>query len=229
DLLGIAESVLVAEQNKILLENRKKQRTNSPSEVQVDMPQFPVEEEMVDQFDISKIIEYQERESIRVLVNYGKNKIQTREMTDQNLIEYFLNEAEEIQFTNETYRKIIEVFREKLNEGEIIDGEYLLNHKDENIRKTVVDLSTDKYELSKNWTEKYQIHIPRETEFLRDVTYTNVLRLKFRIIQQLIQEETEKLKHSTDESEIDELLDDINELKKVSVEIADILGNVIVG
>ncbi|SNS86456.1 DNA primase [Ekhidna lutea] len=230
DLLGIAESVLVAEQNKILIENRKKQRSDQSSQPEIEAPPFPMEqEEIIDQLDIAKIIEYQERESIRVLVNYGKNKIQTREMQDQNLIDYFLNEADEIQFTNETYRKIIEVFREKLNEGEVIDGEFLLHHEDEKVRKTVIDLSADKYEISENWSEKYQIHVPRETEFLRDVTYTNVLRLKFRIVQQLIQEETDKLKHATSEAEVDELLDDINELKMVSVEIAKILGNVLVG
>lgn len=232
DLLGIAESVLVAEQNKILIENRKKTRSDQPSpQPEVEMPPFPMDqnEDLVDQLDIGKIIEFQERESIRVLVNYGKNKIQTREMQDQNLIDYFLNEADEIQFTNETYRKIINVFREKLNEGEVIDGEFLLNHEDEDVRKTVIDLSADKYEISENWSEKYQIHVPRETEFLKDVTYTNVLRLKFRIVQQLIQEEAEKLKHATNEAEVDELLDDINELKKVSVEIAKILGNVLVG
>ncbi|WP_425391014.1 DNA primase [Ekhidna sp.] len=230
DLLGISESVLVAEQNKILIENRKKQRSPEPQQPDIEAPPFPMEqEELIDQLDIGKIIEYQERESIRVLVNYGKSKIETREMQDQSLIDYFLNEADEIQFTNETYRKIIDVFREKLNEGEVIDGEYLMNHEDEEVRKTVIDLSADKYEISENWSEKYQIHVPRETEFLRDVTYTNVLRLKFRIVQQLIEEETDKLKHATNEADVDELLDDINELKKVSVEIAKILGNVLVG
>ncbi|WP_420315833.1 DNA primase [Ekhidna sp.] len=230
DLLGIAESVLIAEQNKILIENRKKQRAPDPIQPEMEVPPFPMEQDdLIDKLDIGKIIEYQERESIRVLVNYGKNKIQTREMQDQSLIDYFLNEADEIQFTNETYRKIIEIFRKKLNDGEVIDGEYLLNHEDEEIRKTVIDLSADKYEISENWSEKYKIHVPRETEFLRDVTYTNVLRLKFRIVQQLIQEETDKLKHATNEVEVDELLDDINELKKVSVEIANILGNVLVG
>lgn len=227
DLLGIAESVLVAEQNKILIQNRKSQKTDVLPEPEIPVP--PYEEEMVDRLDISKVIELQERESVRVLVNYGKSKIQTRELQDQYLIDYFLHEADEIQFTNETYRKIVETFQQKLREGEVIDGEFLLNHEDEDVRKTVIDLSADKYELSDNWAEKYQIFVPRETEFLRDVTYTNVLRLKFRIIQQLIQEETDKLKEATDDQLVDELLDDINELKKVSVEIAKILGNVLVG
>ena len=72
------------------------------------------QDDLIDKLDIGKIIEYQERESIRVLVNYGKNKIQTREMQDQSLIDYFLNEADEIQFTNETYRKIIEIFSKEI-------------------------------------------------------------------------------------------------------------------
>lgn len=227
DLLGISEAVLVAEQNKILIENR---RSGGKEPTYLPEPESTVpEEELLDKADISKIIELQERESVRLLVNYGKNKIQTRELSDEYQISYFLNEADEIQFTNSTYRKIVETFREKLREGEIIDGEYLLNHEDEDVRKTVIDLSADKYEISDNWQEKYKIYVPRESEFLKDATYSNILRLKFRIVQQLIQEETKKLKEVSDENEIDELLDDINELKKVSVEIGKILGNVLVG
>lgn len=226
DLLGISEAVLIAEQNKILIENRKNRGTSS----YIPEPTLPIEEkELFDKTDIGKIIELQEKESIRLLVNYGKNKIQTRELKDEYQISYFLNEADEIQFTNSTYKKIVDTFRDKLREGEIIDGDYLLDHEDEEVRKTVIDLSADKYEISDNWLEKYKIYVPRETEFLKDATYSNVLRLKFRIVQQLIQEETKKLKETSDENEIDELLDDISELKKVSVEIGKILGNVLVG
>jgi len=227
-LLGIAEAVLVAEQNKILIENRKgSNQSKIPSEVNIPAPLL--EDEIIDHLDIAKIIELQERESVRVLVNYGKNKIQTRELQDEYLIDYFLKEADEIHFTNQTYRKIVEEFIERLRDGELIDGKYLLDHEDQEVRKTVIELITEKYEISENWLEKYQIHVPRETEFLRDVTYSNVLRLKFRIIQQLIEEETKKLKETKDEKEIDELLDDISGLKSVSVEIAKILGNVLVG
>ena len=228
-MLGVTERSLISEINRNLIQNRKdKRRHEIPNQSEVSS--FPMEQEgLIDQLDISKIIEFQERESVRVLVNYGKSKISIGELQDQYLIDYFLNEADEIQFMNETYRKIVGVFQEKLKEGEIIGREYLLNHEDEKVRKTVIDLSADKYELSENWSKKYNIHVPRETEFLKNLTYTNVVRLKFRIIQQLIQEETEKLKHTTNEAETDELLDDINELKMVSVEIAKILGNVLVG
>ncbi|MDE0472185.1 MAG: DNA primase, partial [Ekhidna sp.] len=226
-ILGISESSLIAEINKNLIQERKHKKSLDSELAEIN--QTSVQTQPFDSLDIAKIIELQERESVRVLVNYGKNKIQNRALQDEYLIDYFLNEAHEIQFTNQTYRKIVNKFKEKLSEGEIIDGEYFLGHEDEEVRRTVIDLSTEKYELSDNWLEKYQIHVPRETEFLRDVTYTNVLRLKFRIVQQLIQEESKKLKETGDEGEVDELLDDINELKSVSVEIAKILGNVLVG
>lgn len=226
-LLDISEAVLVAELNKIFIQNNRNQKNETP--VFEPDPMVQLEEDSLDQTDIGQIIELQERESIRLLVNYGKNKIQTRELNDEFQISYFLNESDEIQFSNETYRRIVEIFREKLREGEVIDGEYLLSLEDEQIRNTVIDLSADKYEISENWAEKYQIYVPKETEFLRDATYSNVLRLKFRIVQQLIQEETKKLKETSNEKEIDELLDDISELKKVSVEIAKNLGNVLVG
>ncbi|MEP1096445.1 MAG: DNA primase [Cyclobacteriaceae bacterium] len=224
-LLGISESILVAEQNKILIANRKGQAPHP-----TPLPEIPPEqEEMLDKLDIAQIIDLQERESVRVLVNYGKNKIQTRELQDQNLINYFLNESEEIQFSNITYKKIIDYFKEKLRDGEIIDGENLINHPDEDIRRTVVDLVADKYEISNDWKEKHNIHVPRETEFLRDVSYTNVLRLKFRILQHLIEEEKRKLKEAKSEIETDELLDEIIELEKIRVSIAEDLGIVLVG
>ncbi|MFK7952270.1 MAG: DNA primase [Ekhidna sp.] len=228
DLLGISESVLISEQNKILIQKRKSEGGKAEY---LPEPEIPIQEpeKLEDSLDIAKIIELQEKESIRVLVNYGKNKIQSRELQDQNLIEYFLNEADEIQFTNETYRKIVDVFREKLKAGEIIDGTSLLDHEDEDVRQTVVDLITQKFEVSENWTDKHQIIIPKEKDYLRDVTYTNILRMKFRILQQLIQDESNKLKNAENEQEVDELLDDINDLKMMSVDIAKILGNVLVG
>ncbi len=226
DLMGISESVLVAEQNKILIRKRKGQKGDPiPNPMVPDMEQ----EALIDELDIAKIIEFQEKESVRILLNYGKSKILGREKKDQYLINYFLNESKEIQFTNKTYRKIIELFEEKWRKGEIVDGKHLLYHPDEEVRKTVVNLMADKYEVSENWEGKYQIDVPRETNFLKDVIYTNVLRLKFRFVQQMIKEENEKLKGTRSSEKESELLEEINDLKKVEVEIAKILGNVLVG
>lgn len=230
DLLGITEAVLVAEQNKILIQqNRDKGKAGyqpgenlTPQDLLVAQPEEPEE------LDIMKVIELQEKESIRVLVNYGKSHITNHELVDEDLISYFLSEIEEIQFTNPVYKSILDIFKEKLLEGVIIDGDYLIQHGSEEIKREVVNLMTSKHEVSENWEKKFQIYIPKEEEQLKDVTYSNILRLKFRIVQHLIEEENRKLKEATNEDDIDILLDEINGLKKIEMSLAEFLGNVTV-
>lgn len=227
-LLGIAESVLVAEQNKILIQlNREKGKPDYQGGYGVSVQEvLAAQPEVIEQTDIIKVIELQEKESIRVLVNYGKNLITNHELVDQELISYFLSEVEEIQFTNPVYKSILDIFKEKLQEGIIIDGDYLLANGTEEIKREVVNMMTSKHEVSENWEKKFHIYIPKEIEQLKDVTYSNILRLKFRIVQHLIEEENKKLKESTDETDIDTILDEINGLKKIEVSLAKILGNV---
>lgn len=226
NLLGISEQVLIAEQNKLLIEQRRTQR-NEPTPPAFDIPPPSFEEDLTDKLDIGKIIELQERESIRVLLNYGDSNIQNKEMKDVQIIAYILNELEEIQFSHPTYRKILEICREAYERGELINGKKLIDHEEEEIRTVAVDLMMEKYSISNNWFDKYEIIVPQETDFLKDVTFSNILRLKFRIVQQLIKEEQEKLKNLENDTDLDELLDEIQELKQMEVEIAKILGNVI--
>jgi len=223
NLLGIQEQALISEQNKILFENHRGRKNIIPEE-----PQTLADQEEVETIDIIKVIEYQEKESIRVLVNYAKETIRIEDSEEINLLKYFLSESEEIQFTNPVYRRILDVFKQKLEQDEIIDGEYLISTGDEEVKCTVVDLLAHPFEVSENWTEQHKIHVPKEIEQLKDVAFSNILRLKFRIIQHLIEEENKKLKGVSETTEVDRMLDEINELKNIEMDIASILGNVTV-
>ncbi|MEQ8237645.1 MAG: DNA primase [Cyclobacteriaceae bacterium] len=225
DLLGIQESVLISEQNKLLIQKSREKGKSDYSDSYQELPP-ELQENLIEGVDIVKVIELQERESIRVLVNYGKHQIKSVDKDNESLISYYLSEMEEINFTNAIYHEILEIIKEKLSEGEIIDGEYLLQNGSEEVKRVVVDLMTPKYELSENWSKKFQIHVPTEIELLKDVTYSNILRLKFRIIQHLIKEENKKIKETVSEDALDEILDEINELKRIEMDIAKILGNV---
>lgn len=224
DILGISENILIAEQNKLLIADRRNKGEDSQAYQPQPIEQFLPVDERIEETDILKIIEIQERESIRVLVNYGKSIIENQENVNQDLISYFLKEAEEIQFVNPLYRSIIETIRAQLLKGEIIDGDYLMQHSSEEVKSVVVDLMTNKWEVSENWEKMFQIHIPKESELLKKITYTNILRLKFRIIRKLIEEENNKLKSESDVQRVDTILDEINELKRIEVSIASILG-----
>ncbi len=230
DILGIDESVLISEQNKILIQRSRDENKHDafvpPEEPPADL--FFGDPQVEDQVDVVKVIELQERESIRVLVNYGKSSIQNQELVDEELIKYFLAEIEDIKFTNPVYAEILGIIRERMLDGELIDGEYLISHGSEKVKRVVVELLTPRYEISENWEKKFKIHVPREMELLRNVTYSNILRLKFRVVRHLIEEENKKLLQVQTDEAMDELLEEIHELKKIEMSIAEILGNVTV-
>jgi len=233
--LGIDEDVLIREQNKLLI---KKSRERNKKVENAVLDEVPEVEEFTkkkgDELDYSNIIALQEKESIRMLINYGadtiwiKNKENKDEQIEQSIINYYLNEFEDIEFETPVYKKILEIFKSKLKEGIIIDSTYLMASDDEAIKREAVDLITKKYEVSKHWNDKYKIFVPDEKDTLKSATYTNVVRLKFRIIQKMIEENLTKLKASESEKDTDELLDIQTDLKKMEMSIAEILGNVTV-
>lgn len=226
-LMDITEQVLISELNKIIFEKSRNERGGQQA-VEQARNVLTEEAEIEEELDVLKVIEFQERESIRVLVNYGKEQIQNHDLEEVELIKYFLQEVDEIQFTNPTYSRIMDIFKSRLSEGEIVDSEYLIKEGDEEIKNTVVDLITQPYEVSQNWHDKHKIYVPSEKDQLKDVTLTNILRLKFRIVQHLLDEENKKLREATETVEIDKLLDEIQELKKIEMSIAERLGNVTV-
>ncbi|MFZ9044973.1 MAG: DNA primase [Cyclobacteriaceae bacterium] len=227
-LLDISEAVLITELNKQLRKEQKSQPRNI-SAIRQDFPSdeveiIPVEDEQIASLDLQKIIAFQEQESIRVLLNYGEMMMNNEE-AEISVTNFFLRELEGIQFSHPVFQKILHIIQERAARGESTDIAYLLSLNEKEISEVVVDLSTPKYEISPEWKSKYEIQVPKEEENLHVVSFSNVLRLKFRMIQFQIREEHKKLMEASDE-QVDEILDEIDGLKQIEVEIAQILGNV---
>lgn len=226
-LLGVEESILINEQNKILIKANREKRTYTP-EPEPELPLPPEFEEEPKPSGIKDVIAIQERESIRMLINYGADLIKNSEGEELNLTEYFISEAEDIEFANPVYRKIMGIFKGKLAQGEVIDFNYLMDLDDEEVKQAAVDLGSSRYEISPLWNDKYKIIVTHERDVLKNSTYRNILRLKFRMVQKLVEENMSKLKESKDEGEMDELMSIHQDLKKMEMSIAEILGNVTV-
>ncbi len=167
---------------------------------------------------------YQEEESIRLLISYADHVI---EGTDDTVCEYILREVEELEFITPVYNRIIQVFREELSRGQIIGGDYFLRHPDPEIQRVAIDLVSSRYHISDSWSEKFEIYIPREKEMLLEVAYSNVLRLKQRVVQEKIRHNMQALAGATQPEEQDRLLAGVMQLKSIEKQIAGILGNVI--
>lgn len=221
NLLKIQESVLFTELNKILVQNRNKKdedrRREGPREPVPDIDTTPPDKITVNPEEL------QEREMVRLLLNYADSELEE----DVDLLSYFISEFEDIEFLNASYAHIYNTFLECRNEAKLIGSDYFLDHAPENIKNIIAELTLRKYYASPHWNTKYKIFFNDEKENLTEHAHQNVLRKKYRYIQRLIEENKEKLKDAENrisDKEIDELLDMQTKLKNADVEIARELG-----
>jgi DNA primase len=102
-----------------------------------------------------------------------------------------------------------------------------MEHGSEAAKRVVADLTTSRYETSKHWSEKYHIHFPNEKEVLHDLAYTNVLRLKFRLIQKLTEDNLLQMKQATNEDDMEKYFTIHEQLKGAEKDLATLLGIVV--
>jgi DNA primase len=221
-LLGISETVLLSELNKILIGERNKKIQERITENPDQEPLESVVENQASKTDLSTLIQMQEREALRLLLNYADSHYE-----EQKLVDFMLTELEEVEFSNPIYNKIYSMFREAATRNEVVDTMYFMEHGSTEIKNIVADLTTPRYEASEHWSEKYHIYFPREKELIHDLAYTNVLRLKFRLIQKLMEDNLSEMKKISDESDLEKYFTIHEQLKGAEREIAGILGIVI--
>lgn len=227
NLLKIGEAVLLTELNKILINERKKSDKDRFRKAE-DAPQSiePVADiTEPSKTDASSMIQYQERETIRLLLNYADEALE-----DQKLSDFLFHELEDVVFVNPIFSEIFEGLKEGWEKNESRTSHYFIHEGSEEIKKVVTDLIAQRYDLSAHWGDKYHIHIPGEGELLNEMAYTNVLRLKLRIIQKMLEENKQKIKEaevSGNESEVDNFLDTQIELDEAKKKLSELLGIVI--
>lgn len=225
-LLKIQEAVLISELNKILITERKKKDQDRPAK-ETKQGAEVVEEVVVavsGKPDTVSMVQMQERESIRLLLNYAEQGYE-----DRRLVDYLLSELEDVEFTHPVYKAIYDGFREGTMKGEVVDTYYFMENGREEVKNTVAELTTSRYETSKLWSDKYHIYFPHEREIIKDLAMSNVLRLKFRMIQKLIEENLQHMKKAETEEDLDHYFTIHEQLKAGEKELASVLGIVIPG
>jgi len=220
-LLKISETVLLTELNKILIGERQKQQQDKTRTTTAEPVAIP-EVSAPSKLDTGAMVEAQERETIRLLLNYAENAY------DENrLVDFILAELEDVEFVNPVYKEIYHTFREGAERGEVPDPLYFMEHGSPSAKNVVAELTTHRYETSKAWSEEYHIYFPHEKEVLHDVAYSNVLRLKFRMIQKLMEENLQQMKQATNEDDLEKYFTIHEQLKGAEKDLAAVLGIVI--
>ena len=217
NLLDINEQALISEMNKLLI---GKENKFSPTNNLIK------EEKKEDNKTITSAINFYERECVRMLVNYGTTDFEVIGLDRKSFIDYFLNEIEDVEFENKNYLEIIEAFKREFKKDKIIDINYFLTDEFAALKDDIIDLSANKYEISKQWRDKFNIHVSEETDSLKKTTYTNILRLKFRLIRKMINDNMQNLNTSDKVNVDEETIKLHNKLKSAEIDIAKKLGNV---
>ena len=234
-LMEMDEAVIVGEMNKLLIEQGRQQQKDRERQERRRQEGVSQETEAVEGISTLPVKVsndprmIQEKESLRLLLNYGQFVIQSTEMADQLLADYFLHETEEIHFTHPVYHQILDLFKNKLLEGVVIDADYVLLHGTQEMKQVVIDLITQQYDVSPHWTDKYDIKVNTERDDLKGTTYANIVRLKLRTVRQVIKENLEKLKDADNELQQTEIMENHEALKQIEMSLARILGIVAVG
>ena len=217
--LEINEQALISEMNKLLLGQGNK--TIRSNQIIVNN-----EKESPKEDSINSAIDFYERECIRMLVNYGTSDFEVIGLDRKTFIDYFLKEIQDVEFENKNYLKIIEVFKSEYKKDNVIDINYFLSGDFVDIKDDIIDLSSNRYEISKQWKNKFNIHVSEESDSLKKTTYTNILRLKFRLIRKMIKDNLQNLDKSDKQNIDEDVIKLHNKLKSAEVDIAKELGNV---
>ena len=224
-LLKIAEPVLLSELNKILIQERRKADKEKPREHPEEfIPVEPVEEIAPTKLDVQGMVQLQERETIRLLLNYADKSVEEHKLT-----EFIMQELDDVTFTNPVYKQIYEAFKNGAILGNIPDSNSFLKGSSPEIKNTVTELITTRYDLSKNWHNK-NIYISKESDIINELALSNVLRLKFRMVQKMMEENLQKIKEvETGGSweQLEQALIDQTGLKDAERELAKMLGIVV--
>ncbi|MBD3628645.1 DNA primase [Cyclobacterium sp.] len=219
-LLAMEEDILLTELNRQILKQQQRptgQAEETPSVEQI-LPTSPEEEK--DKLQPKNIKE--ERELIRILINYGFEKVSE----EMHVCEYLLEEIKELEFDTPVFQKLLLHYKKALLQGILPKFDYFLDTQDGELKKEVINMIAQSREISLNWEIKHQIFTKKESDDLSDTSYRISLKLKSAYLKKMRLEVQEKIKDAS-ESELNELLPVYMEITQLKTKIDQELGNVI--
>ncbi len=215
--------VVIEETNKI---RKKKEKSLNSERTRETLLEAVIEsQEPLIKVDPASQIYYQERETIRLLLNYADQSLE-----QQNLAEFLLHELEDVEFTNAVFKDIYEKFKTAVQNNKTVDSQHFLRDENEAVKKVVSDLIMSRYDTSPHWGDKFHIFIPKEKDVLNEMALSNVLRLKFRVVQKMLEDNLQLVKLADaagNWDELDKALEMQIGLKKAESELAGSLGIVV--
>ncbi len=225
-LFKMSEEALTESLNSRIYERLRKPKPRVPSSD--EPPVLPPLDEMdhpytlaFEQQKISPLMEL-EQGLIRSLILFGHKPIED----DYLIAHYILEQVSELELKTDVLQKLRSEYADRLDFGDDMSPDFFLHHPEELIKRMVIDLCAEFYQLSPNWENKYKIFIPTEEDLLSTALYANILRLKKQHVLEEIKELELILENPSEEVDDMEILKEWKEKKEVEMAISKELGSV---
>jgi len=202
-MLDIDEKILYQETNKIRNKRAKQRYRKTQAEKDRDeknnqnlttLPSF-----------IEQVYsETQEKEIIRLLLQYGEQELYTykedkyEEPKSLSVAQYIIKEIlnDELEFKNLIYKKIFEEYLGTLNKGEHPGRNHFIYHSDQKISRLAADLLSPNYELSEFFKKKSGIHVEPEEMKLKMLVPEAIIAYKRKILEKAQKDKVKEIQQA---------------------------------
>lgn len=222
-LLQIEERVLISELNKIRLGKIKKDSNSFTPQPEPDL--IPDNDELKGSLEND---DAQEKEIIRLLLNYGHELVHWDDITDTYIAPYIIGNLSDVTFENSLCIRIIEEYKKLLEEGKLPSEQDFVKHSDHEIADLAISMVSSPYILSENWYAKRKIYVKNESENLRSTILGGIFHLKKRKVDRILKKIREEIQSEPDPINQEDLMRRYMHVKEVEKGISMFLGSVIV-
>ena len=225
-ILQIEERVLISELNKIRIGKNRKENGFQPqphlNQENSSEPDFAE-----DQGISSNTDEAQEKEIIRLLLNYGHELVHWDGITDTYIAPYVIGNLADVTFENPLCIRMIDEYKTHLENGELPSEQDFIKHSDHEIADLAISMVSSPYILSENWYAKRKIYVRNESEDLRATILGGIFHLKKRKVDRILKKIRDEIQAENDADNQAILMKKYMQVKEVEKGISAFLGSVI--
>lgn len=234
ELFGMAEQILVSEVNK---ERRKKlaKTTNTPHEELEPLASQDgePEHEQTEQpaFTVARGLERQEKEIIRLLLEFGEVPFNDEGVLTAQIVLHELEAGPNLHFADPACDQVLWEYINALAQGRPVPhAKYFLDHESPTMSQLAIELLHSPYDISENWDKMHNIMLtPRHMILKRDIIST-LCRYKLLQLDQLVKNNREAViaaQTDQDDTKLMELLTLQRQYDEARKALGSVLGTVI--
>ncbi|HYK46735.1 MAG TPA: DNA primase, partial [Parafilimonas sp.] len=167
--------------------------------------------------------EAQEKNVLRVLLEYGLNKWDA----DETIADHIFEELDEFRFDNADMEYLYELYRRQYAAGFRPTAKTLLYHEEERVRTLVVNVTLFPFELSQRWDEVLEnMKVLNRDTSVQDVMMS-LNYFKLQKLKRMFEQNQNDIMHSKELNEQLRLMEVHKHLKAIEIQITQQLGTVI--